>query len=81
MANYSKGGFGSMKVKKKDVKAPGPEGMLFKNVFWISSCSEEERKKAKTEEDVGTIKRIVNENFKTGGNNRLSPAVWVPSRA
>ena len=84
MADYSNGGFGQMMVgsgrgNQKRAKAPGPEGMLFKNVFWISSCSEEERKKAKANEDTDTIKRIVKKNLTMG--QRKLPAVWVPSRA
>jgi len=83
MADYSKGGFGQVRAgkgsKAKNAKAPGPEGMLFKNVFWISPCSEEERKEAKANEDTDTIKRIVKKNF-TMGQKKL-PAVWVPSQA
>jgi len=79
---YSRGGFGQMRDSKgKHAKAPGPEGMLFRNVFWISPCSEEERKKAKANEDVNTIKKIVYENFNAGKNqNDKKPAVWVPSQ-
>jgi len=79
MDDYSNGGFGQMKVNSKNAKAPGPDGMLFKNVFWISPCSEEERKKAKENEDVDTIKIIVKKNFSSGRGMNKAPAVWVPS--
>jgi len=83
MDDFSRGGFGVMLVgfgraNQKRAKAPGPEGMLFKNVFWVSPCSEEEREKAKANEDTDTIKRIVKKNLTMG--HRKLPAVWVPSR-
>ena len=78
-ATFSNGGFGAMNVKQKVAKAPGPEGMLFKNVFWITPCSEKERNKAKSDEDVVTIKRIVKKNFSSGRGMNKAPAVWVPS--
>ena len=68
----NKGGFGKMKIKGKDVKAPGAQGMLFKECLWVTPCNDDQRAEAKANENATRIQELIDEKIYPGQNK-----VWV----